>query len=427
MSWRDKEMTRDPRKVKKIYPIARSGVFPTLVALAVVFVVCVVLTIQQWPQTVTGAAAGSTPPLQAPGGAALAPLQLSASYSVLYEQALHISLLSTTNGVSRTLETPGYIYNRAVTPILTPTHELLYSGAGIWATSLTPGHARRLAALAAGQVITSLALSSDGRTIGWSTAPEAGNGTIAIYTSSLDRPDSVVRVYEQPATHCPCFRIFSFLPSDSLLLTNDFGDHRLVQYGLWLFNPAAGVTAQLRPLLASDVQQGPLLLQNNKVLYTSYEGFVPMPDGGVPADITSLHYANSLLVASINQARDGLEGSRVILPAQRSVSGSAEYRWVATPQLSPEGRTLAYAEFSSADRLPFARHYALYAASMEQQAEPQLLATASAQYIELGPWLTTHVLTFYADNALYALDTQHAALTTLAQTGEYARVISIVG
>lgn len=422
-----------PSKITKKIPIAKSGVFPTLIVLVLVMLVCSYLIVRYWPQPALSVATGYTQPLQGPGGVVLAPLHLPAGYSVIYEQAQGISLLSTTNGVSHTLETPGYIYNRSVTPVVTPAHELIYSGAGIWITSLLSGRPRRLAPLATDQVVTSLALSSDGMTIAWSSAPKAGNGMVVIYSSPLDSPGRIVQVYQHSASQCPCFRVFSFLHSGTLLLTNDYGDHRLVQYGLWRFD-LSGVTesstTQLQPLLPSDVQQGPLLLspQTNMLLYSSYEGFVPMPDSGVPADITSLNYANSLSLASINQRQGNLEAKRVILPEQQALSGPSAYRWVATPQFSPDGSALAYAEFSSDDRLPFARHYALYSASLDSggKNDPQLLATASAHYVELGPWLATHILTFYADNALYALDIQHGTLTTMLQTGAYARIISVI-
>jgi hypothetical protein len=361
---------------------------------------------------------------------ALAPLRLPSAATVLYEQPHGIFLLSTANAVSHVLETPGYIYNRAVPPILTSTHELIYSGNGIWITNLPSGHPRRLAALPVGQVITSLALSFDGKTLAWSSAPKVGIGSVVIYAGPLDAPTSIVQVYQHAAGQCPCFRVFSFLhaSASALLLTNDQGDHRLVQYGLWLFDLTQGLAALPQPLLSSDVQQGPLVLspQADTLLYTSYEGFVPMPDSGVPTDITSLNYANSLIVASMNRTLHSLGGQHVLLPEQQALSGPAAYRWVATPQFAPDKRTLAYVEFASGDRLPFARHYAVYSVSLDGKDSPQLLATASAQYVELGPWLTAHILTFYADNALYALDVQHATLTTLARTGTYARIIALV-
>ncbi len=416
---------------KKSSSMTLSGVFPTLVMLILVLIVCSVLVIQQWPQPITQKTAGFSQPLQGPAGVELASFHLPAEYGVVYEQLQGIFLLSSTN--THELATPGYIYNRAVTPILTSTHELIYSGKGIWITNLISGHPRRLATLPSGQVITSLALSADGKTLAWSSAPKVGIGTVAIYVGQLDAPTHIVRVYQHDATQCPCFRVFSFLHASAttLLLTNDQGDHRLVQYGLWFFDLAGGSDAQPQPLLSSDVQQGPLLLapQTDTLLYSSYEGFVPMPDGNVPTDITSLNYANSLVVASINHTQNGLARQHVLLSEQQAVSGRAAYRWVATPQFSPDERTLAYVEFSSDDRLPFARHYAVYSIAPDNMSKdnPQLLATASAQYIELGPWLTTHILTFYADNALYAFDVPHAALTTLAQTGTYARIIAVIG
>jgi hypothetical protein len=59
--------------------------------------------------------------------------------------------------------------------------------------------------------------------------------------------------------------------------------------------------------------------------------------------------------------------------------------------------------------------------------KPQLLATSTAKLLELGMWFNSHILTFYADSNLYALDINSGAVTTIAQTGAYARVVAVVG
>ena len=47
--------------------------------------------------------------------------------------------------------------------------------------------------------------------------------------------------------------------------------------------------------------------------------------------------------------------------------------------------------------------------------------------LELGAWFNNHILTFYGDGKLYAMDIQSGAVATIAQTGAYARVIAVVG
>jgi hypothetical protein len=47
--------------------------------------------------------------------------------------------------------------------------------------------------------------------------------------------------------------------------------------------------------------------------------------------------------------------------------------------------------------------------------------------MELGAWFNNHIITFYADGSLYAMDLQTNALTTLAQPGTYARIVAVIG
>ena len=58
---------------------------------------------------------------------------------------------------------------------------------------------------------------------------------------------------------------------------------------------------------------------------------------------------------------------------------------------------------------------------------PHLMATSTAQLLELGPWFNNHILTFYADNSLYAVDIQTGATAFIVHAGTYARVIAVTG
>jgi len=391
-------------------------------------------------------------PLLAPGGNAAASLQFPAGHAVVYEtQDNKIYVTSANGSLPQLVNTPGYSYNSAVVPILTPSGDLLYSGdSGVWSTGIFGGTAKQIVTFPADQVITSLALSRDGSMLAWSTEPQNGVGSVKLYAGSLS--DAMVSplgeaalVYQQPAEDCPCLRVFSFLggsgkqADNTLLLTDDRGDHRAVRYGLWSFDLGQRDSAQPQPLLAEEEQQGPLALapEGNMLLYSSYEGVVPAPtDGSTPEDIDALSYANSLYVAPIGGKPLVLNPAQVILPAQHELSNSAEYHWVATPLFSPDGHTLIYVEFSSDALAPFSRHSALYTVQMKgvggqlRAGNPQLLATTTAQYIEpgteSGAWLDNSTLTFYADRALYAVNIHTGAVASIAQTETYARVLAVV-
>jgi hypothetical protein len=90
----------------------------------------------------------------------------------------------------------------------------------------------------------------------------------------------------------------------TLLLTDNRGSNEAVEYGLWSLD-ITSPTAEPQPVLDEDPQQGPLTLSpsNNALLYSTYEGAVPMPtDNTVPADIAALSYANSLSLAPLSSA-----------------------------------------------------------------------------------------------------------------------------
>ncbi len=378
-------------------------------------------------------------PLLIPGNGTPTKLVIPAGRYAIYEQEKGIYSVSTTDNKTASISTPGYIYNRAVPPLLTPSGQLLYSGDGLWLTNIFNGTPKQIATLPADQVITSMVLSSDGTSVAWSTEPIDGKGNNALYAGPLENS---VQVYQHDATDCPCYRVFSFLHgagNTTLLLTDDRGDHHEVQYGLWSLNIASGPAGTPQLVLDGDDQQGPLALtpSGNTLLYSTYQGVVPAPnDSSVPLDIAALNYANSLSIASLNGGSSNaptVNGSHTVLSEQHDLSNSAAYHWVITPLFSTDGHTLVYVVFSSDAQAPFDRHSAVYSVNVTGSgshlsvSKPQLLATSNALFVELGAWLNDRILTFYADGTLYALDTRDGAVTSIMQTKSYARVVAIVG
>lgn len=273
----------------------------------------------------------------------------------------------------------------------------------------------------------------------WSVEPADGKGNIELFAGPLASPELV---YQQSTDNCPCFRVFSFLSGSgksgdtTLLLTDDQGSLEAVQYGLWAFDLAQKPVDAPQQLMPGDPLQGPLLmaLYSNMMLYSSNEGTVPIPtDESVPTDIASLTYANSLDLASIDSHSLTLGPTQVVLPEQRDLRTTADYYWVTTPMFSPDGHTLVYVEFSSDPQAPFDRNSAIYVAQISGSgahlhvSSPKLLVTSTALLLELGPWFNSHILTFYGDGTLYAMDIQTKAVTTIAQTNAYARMIAVVG
>lgn len=380
-----------------------------------------------------------TSPFFTPNNAPASTLQLPSRHYVVYQDATHIYLVSTTDNTVTSIYTPDYIYNQAVRPILTPTGQLLYTGdQGIWLTNLFDQQPVQIASLNPNMVIASLALSQDGKIIAWSTEPADGTGQISIYAGPLDNPQLI---RQQSALDCPCFRIFSFLNSSSaaadttLLLTDDRGSNETVQYGLWSLNISTP-SADPQLIMDEDSQQGPLAFipYSNTLLYAPYEGAVPVPtDNSVPADVAALSYANGMHIATLDSSTLVLGASQTVLPAPKNLANSAQNHWVTTPTFSPDGHTLAYVEFSSDPQDPYDRHSALYTVQVSgsgaqpQIGHPQLLVTSTAKLFELGPWLNSHVITMYGDNAIYAFDTQSGALAMLVQGGGYLRILATVG
>jgi hypothetical protein len=393
-------------------------------------------TIAPAPHVVGIVPATGSDVIQIPGHASKPAIQLPTGRYVIYEMQNTISVISTDTDQSQVLTTPGYIYNSSASPILTPNDQILYSGNGLWLTNISGGTPLQIATLPDNQVITSLALSRDGTTVAWSTQPLDGNGQITIYAGPLKKS---VPVYQHSASDCPCFRVFSFLHDTSkqgnstLLLADDRGDHRAVQYGLWSLNLAQKPLSKPHQLLSSAQTAGPQVLAPNgsTLLYSSYEGFVPAPtDESAPTDTTSLTYANSLNIAALSGNTPLMSASQVVLPAQNELSNSEAYHWETTPTFAPDGHTLLYIEFSSDAYAPYSRHSALYSVKISGSGThltvgtPQLLVTTPAHFIELGAWLNQRIITFYADGSLYAFDTHSDGYKQLINTGFYTHIIA---
>ncbi len=342
-------------------------------------------------------------PLFAPNNVAVPPLQLPVNRYVLYEEQNTIYLVSAMGGQPQKLTTPGYTYNQAVRPILTPSGQLLYAGNGIWLMDIFGGTPTQIATLAANRVITSMSLSSDGTSIAWSTEPVNGKGTIGIYAGLLNAP---VQVFQQPSNPCPCFRVFGFLNGSNsagtqgngtLLLTDGQQSHEAIQSGLWSLDLTQPGIAVPQLLLDGSSTQGPLALApySNVLLYSSYEGNVPAPtDGSVPNDVAALSYPNSLDMSTIDGKPLKLDSSQVLLPEQHELVNTAEYNWITTPVFTPDGHTLIFVEFSSQSQGAYDRSNAIFTAQVSgsgpslQVGQPQVMENSDARLLSLDPGST---------------------------------------
>jgi hypothetical protein len=338
----------------------------------------------------------------------------------------------------KALNLPGYHFNSSAPPILTPSGQLLYSGDGIWETNPLNSHPVQIASFAKDQVITSMVLSQDGSTLAWSTVPTDGSGQSGLYIERLG--SSAQQIYLQQAGQCPCFRIFSFengtgkQADSTLLLTDDRGDQNPAQFGLWSLNLAQ---PQRRPvqLLPAAPAQGPLLFnaQNNALLYSDNKMLAPLPnDKSLPLNVASMAYANSLYMASLNKTSSALNDQQLILADQKEQSNIGNYRWVTTPTFAPGGTMLVYVVFSVDGQGPYQRYSSLYTVQVNgsgaqmSAGKPQLLATANTRVMELGPWFNDHIVTFYADGWIYALDTQNNTIARITSTQSYAHIVGII-
>jgi hypothetical protein len=424
---------------------ARGSIFALVLILAIFFVVLSTLFFSTLPQLLQSAPLKSRAvqidddtSVVLSGKTAAAPL-ITTGQSMVLEQHQGLSLLATTDGHITALSTPGYAYNSSVPPVLLSSGLLLYSGdGGIWQTDIFHAAPKRIASFPVDQVLTSLVVSADGLGIAWSTAPSEGPGPVRIYAGTLDH---VVQVYQQSTAQCPCFRIFAFFDSSAghtrpaLLLSDDRGDHNSVYYGVWLLNLDSLPSAQPQLLLSGTPSQGPLALSpmSNTLLYARVKGFVPAPtDNSVPDELAAQSYANSLSLISLDPSSPQRSSEQELIASQRLRSNSAEYHWVTTPTFSPDAHTLIYVLFSSDSGEPYVRHNSLYLstfadASKAQASKPELLASCSADFIELGPWLNNRLLSFYADGGIYLLDTQTNGLVKVsAVSGDYTRIIGVV-
>ena len=362
--------------------------------------------------------------------------------SVVYEQNNHLWIVSSWGGTPQQLSTPGYIYNRGVPALFTPSGQLVYSGHGVWLTNPFSGHPKQIASLPAGQVITSLALSQDGSQMAWSSAPIFGNGTINLYAGPLE---STVLVHQQPANLCPCFRIFSFyqsatsLRNKTLLLTQDYGAHDAVQHGLWLLNLRQGVMAQPQQLMASDPPQGPLALapDDTHLLYSTWEGYVPVPlDGSLPENSEALSYANDLNMATINTQVPQLTSSQVIVDKQpirgSNTIAASKYHWITTPYFSPNGSKLSYLEFTSDIYNRLTRYSKIYTVDVKPSGAqvmlglPQDMIDGDSGYSELDGWFDDHHLMLYSNGGLYTYDFLQKKLARIVFINGYAQIIGAV-
>ena len=208
-----------------------------------------------------------------------------------------------------------------------------------------------------------------------------------------------------------------------------------MQYGLWSLD-LTQTPAMPRSILDENPQQGPLALtpNGNSLLYSANEGAVPVPtDNSVPTSIAALSYANDLNLTTLSGASLALGTSQIVLAKQDDLSNSAQYHWVTTPVFSPDAHTLAYIEFSSDSQDPYDRHSALYTVQISgtgthiHAGKPRLIATSTERLMELNAWFNNHIITFYSDGFLYAMDLQTNALATLAQTNTYANIVAVVG
>jgi hypothetical protein len=296
----------------------------------------------------------------------------------------------------------------------------------------------QIAKFAKGQIITSMVLSQDGSTLAWSTVPANGSGQSGLYVERLG--SSAQQIYHQQSGQCPCFRVFSFengtgqQADSTLLLTDDRGDQNPAQFGLWSFDLTQ---SQRKPvqLLPVAPAQGPLLFnaQNNALLYSDNKMLAPLPnDKSLPLNLASMAYANSLYMASINKSSSALDDQQLILPDQKEQSNIGNYRWVTTPSFAPGGATLVYVVFSADEQGPYQRYSSLYTVQVNgsgaqiHTGKPQLLATANTRVMELGPWFNDHIVTFYADGWIYALDIQNDMIAGITNTQSYAHIVGIV-
>jgi hypothetical protein len=385
--------------------------------------------------TVKGSGVGQPLPSPISGPASTAaPPVLPANTGIVYADAHAIYLLSSSAATPIKLSTPGY--TSLVEPILTNDGHLLYAGNGLYMIDLL--HSATLPALQIAtidtktQVIASMALSADGHTVFWTVEPHNGNGTISLYESTLTTVSvsAPTLLYSQPTTTCPCFMVFGLAEAgadgaSTLLLTDNLGTPADQGTGLWSFN-----SEQLQigtALLAEDQGQAPLALSSDHTLlaYAPTTGEVPEPtDSSVPSQVGSQPFGSSIAVVGTDA--DDLDNPVTIVPPQSNIHSFSAYHWITTPLFSTDNQQLAYIQFSSDDAGPYDRHSTLYVAPTNGSSAPEVVANFSARLVELGSWVDSHTLLLYADQGIYAIDTQTAAISLLAVVPSYSRIMGLV-
>jgi hypothetical protein len=351
---------------------------------------------------------------------------------IVYTTGSGIYLLTSDAATPEKLTTPGY--TSLVTPQLTSDGHLLYAGNGLYLADLSQIEATPLQIVSIDttrQVIASMAISADGQQVFWTVEPHNGSGAITLYEATLTASgaSSPMALYSQPAGACPCYAIFGLGPASAtgvptLLLTDDLGTPADQGTGLWVFDQAHHQIGQ--ELLSEKEGQIPLALSPNRtqLAYAPTTGEVPEPtDGSVPQQVGSQPYGNSMSVAGWTA---NISNPVTIVPSQTNIHTFSTYHWITTPIFSPDGKSIAYIQFSSDDNGPYDRHSTLYTAATNGSGAPAVIVNFTVRLVELGGWLDSHTLLLYADGGIYALDTRSAAISLLAVVTRYSHIIGLV-
>jgi hypothetical protein len=436
--------------------VSRGGVFLLLASSGLLLVLFLSLAIASWPQAFSSPSSGQSaqPLLLKSDQTTFSTLHLSADLgkrALIYARSDGILLVPVDGSKPHLLDTPGYHYDHAVPPLLTPSGQLLYSGSGIWQLDPLVGKSHQLASLPTDRVITSLVLSSDGTSLAWSSVPRDGKGSAEIYAGSLTQ---TTRIYQRATNQCPCLRVFAWSEAaatgsdehKTLLLTDDYGAAGSFRTGLWQLALNGGQVEAPRQLLPDLPPQGPLILtaQTNRLLYTSTWGYVPVAqDGSVPSELATESYANDLLLAHLDNTAAQLQTPQTIVASQplhevqitrepvhyQSTPTTMDYHWITTPRFSPTESQLAYVQFTSNRDAPFKRQSSLYLVDVRGNGtlfRAQVQATVLDGYFELGTWLDSSTITLSFKNALYALNIQQGTLAKIADVGGYGMVVGSV-